>query len=235
MQEIQHSFSRTKIELFHQCPKCFYLDTKLGVSHPPSFPFSINNAVDALLKKEFDYYRRKQEVHHIVKSQGINLIPFNHDMMDAWRSNKKGIRAQYKGYKFWGAIDDLWTDDMGRIYVVDYKATAGQHPVDALDKAHHPAYKRQIELYQWMFKTAGFDVADTAYFYYCTGNSSAPYFNGKVEFTTHVLAHKGNHDWIEPLLDQLISIYESNTLPESSSDCKYCSYTDKRIKNEQTN
>src|SRR3972149_10504652 len=46
--------SRSKLELFTECPRCFYLDRKLGVGRPPGFPFALNSAVDALLKKEFD-------------------------------------------------------------------------------------------------------------------------------------------------------------------------------------
>ncbi len=44
--------SRSKIDLFLECPRCFYLGNRLGVSRPPGFPFTLNSAVDALLKKE---------------------------------------------------------------------------------------------------------------------------------------------------------------------------------------
>ena len=46
--------SRSRIENFLNCPRCFYLDRKLGVDQPPGYPFSLNAAVDTLLKKEFD-------------------------------------------------------------------------------------------------------------------------------------------------------------------------------------
>jgi len=46
--------SRSKIELFTQCPRCAYLDLKLGVKRPETPTFTLNNAVDALLKREFD-------------------------------------------------------------------------------------------------------------------------------------------------------------------------------------
>ena len=55
--------SRSKIDLFMECPKCFYLDRRIGIQRPPGYPFSLNNAVDALLKKEFDYYREKELPH----------------------------------------------------------------------------------------------------------------------------------------------------------------------------
>ncbi|HVY67280.1 MAG TPA: hypothetical protein VHA30_00050, partial [Patescibacteria group bacterium] len=44
--------SRSKIDLFLNCPRCFYLDRRLGVALPPGFPFALNSAVDHLLKKE---------------------------------------------------------------------------------------------------------------------------------------------------------------------------------------
>ena len=42
--------SRSKIGLFLECPRCFYIDNKLGTGRPPGFPFNLNSAVDALLK-----------------------------------------------------------------------------------------------------------------------------------------------------------------------------------------
>ena len=57
--QLQEPFviSRSGIDLFIQCPRCFYLDKRLGTGRPPGFPFSLNSAVDALLKKEFDGHR----------------------------------------------------------------------------------------------------------------------------------------------------------------------------------
>lgn len=38
--------SRTKIDLFFKCPKCFYLDRVCGIAQPPGYPFALNAAVD---------------------------------------------------------------------------------------------------------------------------------------------------------------------------------------------
>lgn len=43
--------SRSKVDLFLNCARCFYLDVRLGVKRPAGFPFNLNSAVDALLKK----------------------------------------------------------------------------------------------------------------------------------------------------------------------------------------
>ena len=47
------ALSRSKVELFMDCPRCFYLDRRLGIARPAGFPFNLNPAVDALLKTEF--------------------------------------------------------------------------------------------------------------------------------------------------------------------------------------
>ena len=44
--------SRSKIELFYKCSRCFFKEVKLGLRQPPMPSWAINSAVDALLKKE---------------------------------------------------------------------------------------------------------------------------------------------------------------------------------------
>lgn len=47
--------SRSKIDFFFECPRCFYLDNVLGTKRP-SFPsFNLNIAVDELFKKNLMY------------------------------------------------------------------------------------------------------------------------------------------------------------------------------------
>ena len=44
----------------------------------PGYP--INSRVDALLKEEFDIYRKKQEPHPIFKKYNLNFVPFKIDI-----------------------------------------------------------------------------------------------------------------------------------------------------------
>src|SRR3989344_2643553 len=82
--------SRSKIDLFLNCPRCFYLDRRLGVAQPPGFPFSLNSAVDELLKKEFDSHRAKGTAHPLMKAYSIDAVPFDHEKMDEWRDALRG-------------------------------------------------------------------------------------------------------------------------------------------------
>src|ERR1035437_9870990 len=103
--------SRSKIDLFMNCPLCFYLDCRLGVGRPPGFPFALNSAVDLLLKKEFDIHRATKRAHPLMGAYGLkDFIPYSHEDLDLWRSNFKGIRFVYKPANLLvtGAIDDAW-------------------------------------------------------------------------------------------------------------------------------
>ena len=51
--------SRSKVDLFIECPLCFWLDQRSKVKRPSGPPFSLNVAVDHLLKNEFDASRGK--------------------------------------------------------------------------------------------------------------------------------------------------------------------------------
>jgi len=87
--------SRSKIDLFIKCPRCFYLDRVLGIGQPPGFPFSLNSAVDKLLKKEFDIHRAKHTAHPMMSTYGLDAIPFEHEKMNEWRENFKGDQFDY--------------------------------------------------------------------------------------------------------------------------------------------
>ena len=43
--------SRSKIDLYLECPRCFWLDLKKGIKRPQPAPYTINSAIDLLLKK----------------------------------------------------------------------------------------------------------------------------------------------------------------------------------------
>src|ERR1044071_5791092 len=77
--------SRSKIELFMQCQRCFWLDVRLKVKRPDGPPFNINKAIDELFKKEFDAYRLRGEPHPIMVEHKLDTIPYTHEKLDDWR------------------------------------------------------------------------------------------------------------------------------------------------------
>lgn len=220
-----YKVSRSGIDLFLNCQKCFYLDKRLGVKRPPGFPFSLNSAVDTLLKKEFDILRAKGKPHPLMKKYKIDAIPFAHEDLDKWRENFVGVQAVHKktGLLITGAVDDVWINPKGELIVVDYKATSKKDEV-TLDADWQIGYKRQMEVYQWLLRQNGFKVSDTGYFVYANGDTDKKAFDAKLEFDVKILSYKGNDKWVDKAIIDLHKCLKSNKIPKSGEDCDYCTY-----------
>lgn len=219
--------SRSKLDLFQECELCFYLDNKLGVSRPRGPSFTLNIAVDALLKKEFDIHRATKTPHPLMKSYGIDAVPFAHEMMDVWRENFKGI--EYKdpdtGIVVSGAIDDVWANPKGELIVVDYKATAKEGKIESLsDSSWEGQYRRQMEVYQWLLRRNGFKVSSTGYFVYVNGKTDRKAFDGKLEFDVTIIPQKGDDSWVHDAVKEAKKCLESAEMPAHSATCEFCAY-----------
>lgn len=220
------SFSRTAVDLYRECPRCFYLLHKKGVRRPAGYPFTLNSAVDKLAKAEFDGYRLRQVSHPIMED--LNMIPLQHVEIENWRNNKIGISCEYNCYRFFGAVDDIWKDSLGPElwHVVDYKATAKKDPVISLDAsaAHHQSYQRQVSFYTWLFSQNNYPISETAYFYYVTGDNTLDRFDNSLRFRAHLIAYQCDLNWIEPTITALIDCFESEFTPQASENCSHCVY-----------
>lgn len=218
--------SRSKIDLFIGCPRCFYLDQRLGTARPPSFPFNLNNAVDELMKREFDIHRAKKTAHPLMKTYNIDAVPFQHKKMEEWRDAlRRGVQYLHEPTNFIvrGGIDDVWVNKDDELIVVDYKATSKKGEIN-LDAEWQDAYKRQMEVYQWLFRRNGFKVSDTGYFVYANGISDKEAFDGKLEFDVSIIPYTGSDKWIEGVLKDIKETLMSEKIPEKGSDCDYCPY-----------
>lgn len=226
----QWKLSRSKIDLFLECPRCFYIDNKLGVKRVPGFPFSINSAVDHLLKQEFDYHRAKGSQHPFQEEYGIDAIPAQHEDIDKWRHNFTGVQYLHEptGLLVSGAIDDLWINSKKEYIVVDYKSTAKDEAVKELDKEWQDGYKRQMEVYQWLLRQNGLNVSNTGYFVYCTGKMDKDAFDKKVEFDVNLIPYTGSDKWVEKTLFDIKKCLDGEIIPESDHNCDWCAYWNAR-------
>jgi hypothetical protein len=221
--------SRSKIELYKQCPRCFWLDTRLKIKRPDGPPFNINKAIDELFKKEFDGYRAKGEPHPLMVEYKVSAIPYMHEKLDDWRENFVGVQALHQptNLMVFGAIDDVWVNDTGELIVVDYKATAKDRAV-SIDSDWQISYKRQLEVYQWLLRQNGFNVNPTGYFVYTNGRLDLDGFYDRVEFKTKVIPYTGSDSWIEPTLQKMKDCLEGDMPAIGDSimggPCEFCTY-----------
>jgi len=202
------------------------MDRRLGIGQPPSLPFTLNSAVDRLLKSEFDGYRAKGERHPIMEEHGVDAVPAAHAELDDWRNNFKGVQYHNEDLNmiFFGAIDDLWLSSSGEYIVVDYKATAKKDEITELDQPWHESFKRQMDIYQWLLKKNGHKVSNTGYILYCNGNAYEEKFSSKIEFRMTLLPYESDSSWVDDITVRLYECLNSDELPEPEPYCVYCKY-----------
>ncbi len=232
-QSAPYKVSRSKIELFMQCPRCFWLDVRHKITRPSSPPFNINKTIDELYKKEFDKHRLAGTAHPIMVENKLNLKPFAHEKMDEWRHNFTGVSALHASTNLhvFGAVDDVWVDDNGKLSIVDYKATSKDKEV-SIDSGWQISYKRQMEVYQWLLRANGFDVSDTGYFVYTNARMDADEFGDTLLFRTKLIPYTGSDSWVEGTLDKMKRCMDGD-IPEVGESimggpCEHCTYARSR-------
>src|SRR3989344_8793643 len=223
--------SRSKIELYTNCPRCFYMDIRLGLARPSSPPYTLNSAVDSLLKNEFDLLRKKGEKLELVEKYAIDAIPFSHPDLPKWRGEVTAyvgalVLDEKSNLIINGLVDDVWQDSQGNLVMVDYKSTSSAK-APSLDDEWKQSYKRQIEVYQWIFRKLGFPVSKIGYFVFANAMKNLPKFDGKLEFEMSILPYEGNSDWVELTLLEIRELLNSDNIPAPAPECEYCAYKQK--------
>lgn len=171
-------------------------------------------------------HRAAGQPHPLMTQYHVDAVPYPHAELDAWRDSlRRGITypLPHTNLLITGGVDDVWVNPAGELIIVDYKATAKAGEV-TLDADWQIGYKRQMEVYQWLFRMNGFRVNDTGYFVYANGNVHAPAFDGKVEFNVTLIPYTGDPSWIEPTLREMYSYLRLPSIPSSDPECDYCRY-----------
>lgn len=230
---MRRELSYSDIKLFMQCKRCFFNAKKLGIKQP--FPdgegFELPKAVDAHLKKIFDWYREQGKIHPIMP-EGLKLL--KHEKLKKWQTawsfedrKKYGVQFDnvWKNYLVYGGVDDAWINDKKELIVVEYKSMAKQaiYP-DFKNIPYLNQYKKQIEFYAWLFKKRNYSVCSTGYLLLCNAITNNDSLDLKLEFELHLLAHEIDDSWVQETIDLALQALEKDVAPLSSHDCKTCKY-----------
>lgn len=218
--------SWSKLNIFLQCHRCFYKVVVLGMKRPgiDRDLFSLNNRIDALLKKEFDYYRSQKIPHPIMLKHQIDAIPFAHPSLFEWRDYRTmGIKffEMSHSLELCGVIDDIWINTQQKLIVVDYKSTSKlKLPENKWDIQN----KKQLDFYSYLINRCGYEVHNVGYFIYISPASDQLALNQKLELEMVAQACVIDYEWIEPTIQELRNCIDQKAIPEPNNDCDFCKY-----------
>src|SRR3989344_5822058 len=151
--------SPSTLNLFLDCPKCFWLEKNRGIHRPSgAFP-SLPSGMDSVLKKYFDKFRAAGTLPPEISGKVEGKLLDDPKFLREWRINMKGIRwadADLEA-ELMGALDDcLVVDDY---YVpVDYKTRGWAAKEDS-----HTYYQNQLNCYTFLLEKNGFKTKNFAY------------------------------------------------------------------------
>jgi len=225
--------SRSKFSNFLDCKRCFYLERVKGLKDPSIPGWTLNSAVDELLKKEFDEYRKLQKPHPFLLKNNLKFIPFQHEQMDYWRNSLSGgisYLDQNTNIEIHGGVDDIWINpDNKELIIVDYKAQSNNSPVETvayLESSYHQGYKIQMDIYAHILRKMNFKVSDTTYFLVCNAIKTPDKFDAKLNFDLTLIPYKTNTSWIEEKIIEMKKTLDSDYVPELNKYCESCMYLD---------
>jgi len=161
-----------------------------------------------------------------MKEFGIDAVPYKHANMDVWRENFKGVQYLHEPTNFLitGAIDDIWQTPDGKLHVVDYKSTSTLKEI-TLDDQWKQAYKRQMEIYQWLLRRNGFDVSDMGYFLFVNADTSREHFNGELKFKLQIIKYSGSDGWVEEAVQHAHDCLMNDQAPHYTEECEWCEFS----------
>jgi len=217
MEQKPIKLSPSSLNLFLECPCCFWLDKRLGIKRPPPYPYGLNIAVDILLKKEFDKYRAKEEPHPLLVANKISAKLFSDQkLLNKWRNNFEGIRyydSELRGTLF-GVVDDILEFPDGSLAPLDYKTTGSTVP------KVYDRFQLQMDTYTLLLKKNGYKTSKKGYLaFYVVDKENG--FGDRLPFKKELHEIETNPLGIMEIFKDAISLLKNMDPPPHSPDCPF--------------
>ena len=209
--------SPNSLNLFLECPHCFWLDKKKGIKRPQPYPYALNAAVDVLLKEEFDTNRAKGEVHPLILDHKIpaKLFP-DQKLLDQWRNNFEGLRYYDAGLgaTLFGAVDDVLEFEGGKLAPLDYKSTGSSVPTI------YDRFQIQMDVYTYLLEKNGYQVTKKGYLaFYIVDKTNG--FVDRLPFRKELHEISTDPSDVPQLFTDAVETLKRPLPPPHSQDCQY--------------
>ena len=217
--KVQHiQLSPNSLNFFLECKRCFWFEKRWGIKRPQPYPYELNTEVDALLKEEFDSYRKRDEVHPLIASNKIPARLFaNQTLLNQWRSNLKGLRyynAELDATLL-GAPDDILEFKPNVLAPLDYKSTGSNVP------KVYDRFQLQMDVYTYLLEKNGYKTPKKGYLAFYIVNKKDG-FEDRLPFRKELHEIETNPGDVNRLFRAAVSVVRKNTPPEYNEDCQYC-------------
>ncbi|GIW65466.1 MAG: hypothetical protein KatS3mg096_505 [Candidatus Parcubacteria bacterium] len=215
-----NKISRSGIELFLDCPRCFWLDVKFKIKRPKEFEGAyIGSKYDPLLKNYFDQHRQNNNVPPEIEKHDLKL--FNDiKKLKKWRGSGIEFLHPQHNLVYYGKIDDLLIKDDKFLVPFDFKTTISSN------FQVYESYKRQLEIYGYLLNKSGEEVLDFGVLYVIKIEIDGNF--EKIEKREIYILENLDYEKYDEILEELVKVYKSSEEPQPNPNCNFCNYFLKR-------
>jgi len=217
--------SPSSLNLYLECPRCFWLDKIKGIKRPKGIFPSLPSGMDLVIKNYFDNYRLEGELPEEIKDRIEGKLFPDMETLKKWRSwRSTDLRYVDESLNviLTGALDDCVVED--NFYIpLDYKTRGSD-----LKEDPRKYYQTQLDCYCLMLESSGYKTKGMAYLVFYWPKKAKE--DGIVKFHVELLKIETRIEAPKKIVREA-AIILSSEIPKPSSNCEYCSLVKKR-KNE---
>ena len=216
--------SPSTLNLFLECPRCFWFDKVKGIRRPRGIFPSLPGGMDRVIKQYFDGFRAKKALAPELAGPDFNGIRLFEDQarLDLWRNWKTGLEYRdTDGSILSGALDDLLVKDS--LYIpFDYK-TKGSITTEQ-DAVKY--YQNQLDCYTLLLHENKMPAAGFAFLLYYSPKSVSE--GGNVLFELQAIKIATDPERARATFRRAVSFLKGPLPPGSSNGlCEHCSWLEK--------
>lgn len=211
--------SPSTLNLFLECPRCFWLDKIKNIKRPRGIFPSLPSGMDRAIKVYFDSFRAKNKLPPELDGKDFEGIKLYSDQaqLNRWREWRTGLGYQDEdGSVLSGALDDLLVKG-DRYSPFDYK-TKGSVTTEA-DAVKY--YQNQLDCYAFLLETNHLPTLGYAFLFYYSPKSVSE--RGSVLFELQAIKIATDIERARTTFRKAITLLKS-TQPISSLNCEYCAW-----------
>jgi len=212
--------SPSSLNLFNDCPRCFFMEKVNGIKRPRGIFPSLPGGMDTIIKNYFDGHRAKGTLPPEIDGKISGTLFADQYKIQRWR-NWRTSDLKYTdphGHVLNGAIDDLIIND-STFEPFDYKTRASAPKGDC-----RQYYGTQMDTYGLMLEASGYPTNGTGWLLY--------FFPVKIDdiglfkFETELVKIPLDLDNAKNTLARAIETMGMTTPPAPKIDCPYCVFYD---------
>jgi len=212
----QYRLSPSALNLFLDCPRCFWLDKNKGIKRPRGIFPSLPGGMDLVIKKYFDGYRIKGDLPPEIKDKITGKLFPDLATLEKWRNwRNSDLRYEDKALNviLVGALDDCLVED-NQYIPLDYKTRGSEIKEDP-----RKYYQNQLDCYCLMLDYSGFKAKGLAYLVYYWPEKVGE--EGNVKFHVEPIKIETNIESAKNIVRDAVKLLSSD-IPLPSLSCEYC-------------